>query len=420
MRRLLALAVFAVLLGAPACARANDVMLWACHGPDGRQLPVSYDAARSAGAFVTLTSSVPCQTANDTISLGFQNTSPPEGSFASLRITPPPGSAAIEGVWLGRRVTGPGYFARTSTTELESLDGAGTLDGVFSKAATGTWVEFGVRCASAGCDMTGTGLDFHFLALNVRDDARPTFGVTQIPAYAAGVANVLVDARDSGIGLATATATLAGVPMASIPLGQANCSELSPGDATVDLPLFDDCPANKRVTLALDSTLVGDGTHRLEVTVTDGAGNATVRAYDLKVVNHPPVSVTPTPVPARTPTPTPTATPKPDPDAVAGIGVLKAAKRYTVSKAGRLAAETSCPALASSNCSVSLKLTATLPGRKRAATIATARGTVKPGARTKLTLKLSASARTALTKRHSLSATLTLAGTKPVKVTLAR
>ena len=424
MRRLLALAVFAVLLAAPASARANDVMLWACHGPDGQPLPASYDAARSAGAFVTFTSSQPCQTDSDTVRLGFQNTSPPAGSFASLRFTPPVGSSGIEGVWLGRRVTGPGYFARTSTTDLEALDGAGTLDGVFSQAASGSWVELGVRCVSAGCDMTDTSLEFRFLALKVRDDALPTFGVSQIPAYAAGVAELIVDARDTGIGLASVTATLGGVPMAQIPLGQAYCSELSPGDATIDLPLYDDCPTSRRVILPLDSTLVPDGTHRLEITVTDGAGNAAVRDLDLKVVNHPPVTVTPTPVPTRTPTstptPTPTATPKPGTDPVAATAVLKAAKHYTVSKQGSLAAETSCPALARSSCRVSLKLAATLPGHKKPITIASARATVKPGARAKLTLKLSASARRALTKKHSLSAQLTLSGAKPVKVTLRR
>jgi hypothetical protein len=25
----------------PASARANEAMLWACHGPDGRTLPIS-------------------------------------------------------------------------------------------------------------------------------------------------------------------------------------------------------------------------------------------------------------------------------------------------------------------------------------------------------------------------------------------
>ena len=51
-------------------------------------------------------------------------------------------------------------------------------------------------------------------------------------------------------------------------------------------------------------------------------------------------------------------------------GVLKSAKRYTVSKAGSLAAETSCPALARPRCRVSLTLTALAPGHKKAVTIA--------------------------------------------------
>ena len=59
-----------------------------------------------------------------------------------------------------------------------------------------------------------------------------------------------------------------------------------------------------------------DGTHRLEVTVTDGAGNASVQGSDLKVVNHPPVTVTPTPVPTRTPVPTATPTAGAEPGGV--------------------------------------------------------------------------------------------------------
>ncbi|HEY6889329.1 MAG TPA: hypothetical protein VI300_16155, partial [Solirubrobacter sp.] len=285
------------------------------------------------------------------------------------------------------------------------------------------WVELGVRCASAGCDMSTTRLDFHSLALVVRDDLPPTFGVAQIPSYAAGVVNILVDARDSGIGLANVTATLGGVPMASIGLGLAFCSELSPGDATIDLPLNDDCPTTKRIALPLDSTLVDDGTHRLEVTVTDAAGNATVRSFDLKVVNHPPVTVTPTPVPARTPTPTPTPTPTAAPggdDTVPAKGVLKAAKRYTVSKAGSLGAQASCPAKALSSCRVRLKLTATLARHGKAVTIARAQGTVKPGAQATIKLKLSTSARRALARKRSLDAQLTLSGAKPVKVKLRR
>jgi hypothetical protein len=416
MSKLVALVFLVALAAVPASARANEAMLWACHGPDGRTLPISYDASRSAGAFITATSAVPCASPADTIRLGFDDTSPPEGSFAALRFNPPAGGVTIAGVWLGRRVTGPGYFARTSAGDLETLDGAGTLDGVFTQAATGSWVELGVRCASAGCDMTGTALDFRFIALKVRDEARPTLAIGTLPAYAAGTLKLTVDARDNGIGLASIGATLGGVPLASAALGLHACSELSPGDATVDLPLYDDCPGTRRLTLSLDSTAVADGVHRLEITATDGAGNATVQGYDLKVVNHPPVSVTPTPVPTRTPAPTPTATPQPVPN----TAVLTAVKRYTVSRTGALAAEASCPKRAASSCPVALTLRAKLPGRKKTATIATARASVRPGAKAKVALRLSAAARSALAKKRSLSATLTLAGAKPVPVKLAR
>ncbi len=418
MRTLVALVFLVALAAMPASARANEALLWACHGPDGRTLPISYDASRSAGAFITPTSGVPCASPTDTIRLGFSDTSPPEGSFAALRLHPPGGGVTIAGVWLGRRVIGPGYFARTSAGDLETLDGAGTLDGTFMQAATGSWVELGLRCATAGCDMTGAALDFRFIALKVRDELRPTFTVSGLPAYGAGVLKLTVDARDNGIGLANVSATLGGVPTGATALGHSACSELSPGDTTIDLPLYDDCPATRRVTLNLDSTQVADGTHRLEVTATDGAGNATVQGYDLKVINHPPVSVTPAPTPARTPTPAPTATPTPPP--VPNAAVLTAAKRYTVSRTGALSAEASCPARAAASCAVALTLRAKLPGRSRTATIATARASVEPGAKAKVTLKLSAAARSALAKQRSLRATLTLAGEKPVTVKLAR
>ncbi|WP_028067306.1 hypothetical protein [Solirubrobacter soli] len=407
MRLLFALIVVALV--APATAHARDTLLWACHGPDGRALPGGYDSVRSAGTFVTPTSGVPCATPSDTVRVGFSNPAPAEGSLAALRLNAPPG-VPVTGVWLGRDVTGPGYFARTSTMDLETLDTNQTLGGTFTRAATGSRVELGMRCASAGCDASGV-LDFRFAALVVQDATSPTFSVSGLPPYAAGVSEVLLDARDTGLGLASASATLAGIPLASIPLGGSRCTELSPGDATADLPLAEDCPAARRISLALDSAQVPDGTHRLEITVTDGAGNATVQGFDLKVVNHPPITVTPTPTRTPVPTATPTATPVPNTAVVGALG------RY---KAGAVAVNASCPARAAAACAVKLTLRAKVPPSKRTATIARARSTVKPGAKAKLTLKLSAAAQRALKKRSSLRATLTLAGAKPVSVTVRR
>jgi hypothetical protein len=410
MRFPLALVIAVVALASPAAARANDTMLWACHGPDGGALPARYDTMHSAGAFVMPTSAVPCAASGDTIRVGFSNPSPPEGSFAALRLNAPAG-VQVQGVWLGRRVTGPGYFARTSTTALEALDVGGTLDGVFAHAATGAWVELGVQCATAGCDMSGAGLDFRFAALAVRDAVAPAFTVGALPAYAAGVTDLVVDATDTGIGLARVSATLAGVPVGASGFGGSACRELSPADATADLPLAEDCPATRRLALALDSALVADGTQPLEVTVTDGSGNASVQRFDLKVVNHPPVAVTPAPRPVRTPVATATPAPVPSTAALGNVG------RY---RRGAIDVEASCPARAAASCPVSLTLQAKLPPSRRTTTIARGRSSVDPGTKAKVALELSAAARRALTKRRTLRATLTLAGAPPLSVKLAR
>jgi hypothetical protein len=414
MRILVALAVAAMALAAPVSARAGDARLWACHGPDGAAVGASFETYKTAGSFVTPTSGDACSTPSDSIRVGFTNTSPQEGSFAALRLNAP-ADVQVLNARIGRTATGPGYYARTATQELEALDAPDTRDGVFEHAATGSWVELGLRCASAGCDMTGALLEFRSLALDVRDDVAPSFTLGDLPAYAAGATPLIVDARDTGIGLASVRARLDGVPVGAAAFGQGGCRDLSPGEVRIDLPLSEDCPAARRITLALDSLLVADGTHRLDVTVTDAAGNARVQGLDLKVINHPPVTVTPT----RTRTPGPAVAPTPAPTIVPSQAVLTRARRYTVTKRGALAPEVSCPVRAATNCTVALTLRAKLPGRTRTATIASRRTSFRPGAKSRLTLKLSAAARRALAKR-TLRATLTLAGAEPASVRLER
>ena len=183
MRRSLVLALFALLVAVPASAQANSVTLWACHGPAGGALPFGYTASGSFEATFA-TPDGGCGAPGGTIRLGFLHPDPLGGHFASLRFAPPAG-VAVDGVWLGRRVNGPGYWARTSTTELESLDQRASLDGIFASTAGGDWVELGIRCdadPATHCDATGTGVDFRFAALMVRDESKPTFTVGGIPA----------------------------------------------------------------------------------------------------------------------------------------------------------------------------------------------------------------------------------------------
>ena len=53
-------------------------------------------------------------------------------------------------------------------------------------------------------------MDLRFAALTVRDDDAPTFTADGVPRVACGSFDVAVDARDSGIGVARATAMLGG------------------------------------------------------------------------------------------------------------------------------------------------------------------------------------------------------------------
>jgi hypothetical protein len=417
MRRSLVLAILAVLAVVPASARANSATLWACHGPTGAGLPFAYTASGTFEAAFSAPNGG-CGATGGTIRLAFLHPGPLGGHFASLRFAPPSG-VTVDRVWLGRHVDGPGYWARTSSTDLESLDQRATLDGIFTAPASGQWVELGLRCdgdPAMPCDAAG--VDFRFAALTVRDEAKPSFTVSGVPSFAAGKLELVLDARDTGLGLASAGATLAGAPAAAVKLGQSYCNELSAGDSTVDLPLAEDCPAASRVALAVDTTAAPDGTHRLELTVADGAGNTAVRGFDLKVLNHPPSSTpTPTPTAPRKPVAVP---PIPTLEPVANVGVLRVAKQYLVSRTGSFKVDASCPAAAPASCTLSLKLSAKLPGRERAATIATARKSAKPGAGAKITLKLSSSARKALVQKRKLTAVLTLAGAAPVTVQLKR
>ena len=80
----------------------------------------------------------------------------------------------------------------------------------------------------------------------------------------------------------------------------------------------------------------------------------------------------------------------------------------------------SCPAAAPATCAITLKLTAKLPGRRKPATIATARSTSQAGQAREDQPAAVRAARSALKKKRTLRAGLTLEGALPVSVKLAR
>lgn len=396
MRWSLGVVLLAVLFAAPAVARADSVRLWGCHGPDGAPLPLSYASSVTAGARVD----DGCGARGGALRLS----ATAAGQSASVRVAVPPG-VVLERVRLDRAVV-PGAWARTSAGALP-LEPA---DGVVDVAAGGSWVELGLACDGTDCDGV---VDLRSLALTVRDSAAPTFTVTGVPAYADGTLALAVDARDAGIGLARVRATLGGLA-AGEQLGPQRCHELSAADATVDLPLAEDCPASDRVVLRLDTTAIADGPNRLVVEVADAAGNTSVQDFAVHVLNHPPGSV-----PGPLPPPSGGVATAPPPRPIELPGVLRVSRRYTVARDGTITVQASCPKAATVACELSFRLRARLPGSKRVKTIASARSTAKPGKRARVAMRLSRAARSAVRKR-SVRAELRLSGADPVRVTLVR
>lgn len=412
VRRTLLLAVLAAL-AAVAPARAETLTLWGCHGPGGEPLPFAYDASATADAAISATGGG-CTAAGGAVRIAFRRPDPERGTTASVRFATPSG-VDLEHVWLGRRATGPGYWARTSSTPLETL-ATGSLDGNLFAAATGAWVEAGLRCETPDprCDAPDAQVELRFAAVTVRDDRAPSLTADAVPRVTSGTFAVAVDARDGGIGVAGVSATLGGRTVATAAAGHGRCAELSPADATADLPLAEDCPPSDRLILSIDSTTVPDGLQRLELLVADGAGNTTAKGFDVRIVNTPPAAGPNNPPVTQggvaiAPPPRPSTEPE-----------IKLAARYKVARDGMFSISASCPAAAPATCAIKLKLTAKLPGRRRAATIASARSTAKPGKRARVNLRLSRAARSALKKKRTLRAQLTLEGAAPVSVKLAR
>ena len=125
-------------------------------------------------------------------------------------------------------------------------------------------------------------------ALGAPDATRPTGSVTGLSSPASGTLELFLRASDAGFGLANAEAQLDGSAPTFVRLGSGACPERpSPGGPE---PPPGSCPASvSAVPLQIDTHLVADGSHHLQVKVADGAGNmATILDRQVVVDNAPP------------------------------------------------------------------------------------------------------------------------------------
>lgn len=434
VKRISGLTLLVLLLFA-APASAGEARLWACHGPTGA--PLGSDAFLRAQVF-DVEFGGGCDLPGSALTAGFTRSDPNGQSEAKL-IAPVPPGVVLSAVRLDRTARGPGY----AVGALESESAGALLDGVATYPASGDSVALHVRCdaaLNARCAGVGTaGFAVRALALTVQDATGPAFVVGGMRSPAGGVIDLDIGASDDGLGLRSAAAAIDGAQVALTSFG--GCPELSPADATVDLALGHPCVRVGRVGLAVDTTAVAEGIHTLAVTVTDAAGNAVTQSQQFEVIELPTTTptatatatatftatatatatATPTTQPTASPTATPitfpapvataTTTPTPPPAAKPTTAALvRLPKR--VSRKGVYSVSVLCPAAAPLPCAHRLTLKAA--GR----TIATGRGTSKPGKRARIALRLTAAARATLRRQGAVTATLTLSGAAPTTVRL--
>jgi hypothetical protein len=119
-------------------------------------------------------------------------------------------------------------------------------------------------------------------AASASDADPPRGAVGGITNPAAGTMTLSVRATDAGVGLASARASVDGVVVASADLGAPGCGDLSPDEPA--------CPSDvEDVRLVVSTPAFGDGTHQLQVSVTDGAGNSSVLVDQPFVIHNAPL-----------------------------------------------------------------------------------------------------------------------------------
>jgi hypothetical protein len=300
----------AVGLSSAAAASANEVTLWACHGPDGTPL----GAAPFGGA---TTFGGGCDTAGTGFDAGGVSAKPGTNGFS---LSVPPGlvlkqalitrqttGLGSEGGGAGRYsatfkwYTGPNSARVPHSAELDSattdVSGDATADAPDSGLASDGSVQFAITG-------TGTSADFQRIGLKVDDPSDPTASVGGIgnaiskPAIdpqdpeSDGFTHVAVWANDNGAGLWYAELFVDGVSAGKVEYINAadaggNCVRAL--DAGKPLPLNNDCQHNSRKFIPLDSTLWADGPHTLAVKLYDASGRVAdvLKDYATTFVNHP-------------------------------------------------------------------------------------------------------------------------------------
>jgi hypothetical protein len=323
IKKLSVLGVAVATLGVTASgasAATNDVWVWACHGPNGQELGNVFGSTNFAGY------GAGCDAAGDLDAGGLRGQlAVPSGgsaiawpSTASANLTVPPGTN-LTAVRLQRRVTGAvpnvvysaTYSAGGPNTPLESFSGVDVPaeDKTFpvTAVAPGGSLQLRFECTTTGgCPASGpANLDVSSLAMKVSDTSPPHVAVGGYQNPAATKLTLDVSGSDIGTGMRSAWAWVSGAnctptlcPVYKADFAGTECRDLTPNDATVDMPLGAKCAFGGEhappivVDIAIknpDGTIGlpnGDG-YALNYRVTDWAGNEYNETKPLTLNNNP-------------------------------------------------------------------------------------------------------------------------------------
>lgn len=308
--------IAAAVVSFSAPARAANVLLWACHGPNGEALGEAPFTSTWHGDGRAEPYGSGCEgSGSGGLSATLSRPEPEGGSLALWQLAVP-GGVELQSLRIARETSGFGgepvagdpqvYEAQTvsetaspvAVLESASLeDPGGDLGGeLVAPSASGERLSMSVRCelpAGERCAAgpSGTvGVDVSSIALGVLDQSPPAGAVAGVAntVLPGETLNLLLDASDDGLGLASAEASLDGHTVAFARLGRGACPEHPSSSATINLPLgHSECPG--RVSNVPLTVPVGaEGSPRLQVSVTDAGGTTTALVDQTIEVQKPP------------------------------------------------------------------------------------------------------------------------------------
>jgi hypothetical protein len=297
----LATAMLALSAGA---ASANEALVWACHGPKGGTISTTMVTAASAGADATSN----CLGDDNTGAvLRLTAPTPAADSHADVSIELPTG-ATTKKLVIYRNAGGASAGVRYRVTLISgaapqqvshqlldvAFDGLAAAPDEIPLPGSGT-LKVSLICTQAPTCAAPASVDISKIAVLVDDTTAPYGGVSRTTPVDAS-SPLSANSIEQGVGFSHADAFIATAPndsaiVRSDSVAIGNCTELSPGDATIDLPLDPArCKTNSYAAAftQLDTRQLPEGIYYQRVTVYDAAGNASpLLAYEPFEVWHP-------------------------------------------------------------------------------------------------------------------------------------